>query len=110
MGTINFKPMRIIVMFDLPNTEKDESKEYRIFHNDLIRNGYFMMQYSIYVKCVNATTKIDFEINKIKKHIPKEGSIRVLTITENQYNSMKIILGEQNLNEVYNNASRYVKV
>lgn len=105
-----YKPMRIIVMFDLPNTEKEENKSYRIFHDDLIRNGYIMMQFSIYVKCVNVTTKIDNEINKIRKYLPKEGNIRVLSITEKQYNSMKLILGNQNINEIYNNAERFTKI
>lgn len=104
------KYMRIILMFDLPSKEDYEKKEYRVFHNALIKNGYVMMQFSIYIKATNSHTKIKREVDKIRKYIPKSGNIRVLSITEKQYLNMEIILGHKNINEIYNNSRRYIKI
>ena len=32
--------MRLILFFDLPSKEDYEKKDYRLFHNALIKNGY----------------------------------------------------------------------
>lgn len=102
--------MRIILMFDLPNIETKEKKEYLKFHKEIIRNGYFMMQYSVYCKAIHFKTKIDSEIIKIKKHLPSDGNVRLLVITEKQYDDMKLLLGNKKINERYNNAERYIKI
>ncbi len=102
--------MRLILLFDLPNIESYEKKEYLRFRKSLIRNGYTMMQFSVYVKSVNTQTKIEQEVNKIKKYIPHKGNIRIIPVTEMQYNSMYMILGNKKINEIYNNSERYVKI
>lgn len=104
------KYMRLILFFDLPSKEDYERKEYSIFHNALIKNGYVMMQFSVYIKATNSISKVKREIEKIKKFIPKSGNIRILSITEKQYLNMEIILGHKNINEIYNNSRRYIKI
>ncbi len=102
--------MRILLMFDLPSQEDYEKKEYRIFHKNLIKNGFVMIQFSVYVKAINSYSKINREINKLRKNIPKNGNIRVLSVTEKQYQDMILILGHKNINEIYNNDRRYIKI
>lgn len=102
--------MRILLMFDLPSQEDYEKKEYRIFHKNLIKNGFVMIQFSVYVKAINSYSKINREINKLRKSIPKNGNIRVLSVTEKQYQDMILILGHKNINEIYNNDRRYIKI
>lgn len=104
------KYMRIILMFDLPSKEDYEKRDYRIFHNSLIKNGYIMMQFSVYIKATNSHTKVNREIEKIRKFIPKSGNVRIFSITEKQYLNMQIILGHKNINEIYNNSRRYIKI
>jgi CRISPR-associated protein Cas2 len=48
------------------------------------------------------------EIQKLQGAIPKYGNIRILNVTEHQYQNIKIILGEKSLNEDINSAKRYV--
>jgi CRISPR-associated protein Cas2 len=69
-----------------------------------------MMQYSIYIKVINVVTKYKYELKAIRQKLPKEGNIRVLLITENQYNNISILRGSQNLNEKINNEERYIKI
>ncbi len=102
--------MRLLLLFDLPSIESYEKKEYLIFRKTLLRNGYMMMQFSVYMKCVNTQTKIDQEVLKLKKYIPKNGNIRIIAVTEQQYQNMYILLGNKKINEIYNNTERYIKI
>lgn len=105
-----YRNMRLILFFDLPNIESYEKKEYLRFRKSLLRNGYVMMQFSVYIKCVNTQSKIDQEIKKIKKFIPTKGNIRIIAVTEAQYANMVMILGNKKINEIYNNSERYIKI
>lgn len=104
------KYMRLFLFFDLPSKEELEKKEYRIFHNALVKHGYIMMQFSVYIKAVNSVSKVKREIEKIRKYVPKNGNIRIISVTESQYNNMEIILGHKNINEIYNDTRRYLKI
>ena len=104
------KYMRLILFFDLPSKEDYEKKEYRLFQKALIKNGYVMMQFSVYIKAINSFSKVKREMQKIKKDIPSGGNIRMIAITEKQYLNMEIILGHKNINEIYNNTERYTKI
>lgn len=97
-------------MFDLPSQEDYEKKEYRLFHKQLVKNGFIMIQFSVYIKATNAYSKTKREIDKLKNFIPKQGNIRAITITEKQYQDMVLILGHKNINEIYNNDKRYLKI
>ena len=44
--------MRLIVFFDLPTQTDKDLIEYRKFRNFLIKNGFIMMQKSVYSKLV----------------------------------------------------------
>ena len=105
-----YRPMRLVLLYDICNSDYLERKEYTIFRNALLKNGYYMMQFSVYVKCVNVQTKIEQEINKIKKYIPKFGNIRVIAVTEKQYSNMFVLLGNKTDNEIYNSPERYIKI
>ncbi|MGL4343152.1 MAG: CRISPR-associated endonuclease Cas2 [Metamycoplasmataceae bacterium] len=105
-----FKNMRLLLLFDLPSIEIYEKKEYSSFRKYLLKNGYIMMQFSVYIKSINTSQKIEGEIKKIKKYLPNEGNVRVIQITESQYENMFILVGNKKINEIYNNAERYVKI
>ncbi len=102
--------MRIILMFDLPMTDDKTKKEYTKFKNHLTKLGYSMMQYSVYVRTILDKSKYDQELKRVGKYLPTDGNIRLLLITEKQYHDMQILLGKKNYDEIYNDASRYIKV
>lgn len=102
--------MRIIVMYDLPNNNYEESKEYQRFRKLLIKNGYIMMQFSVYSKCLNIKNKFESEVKKISKFIPTQGNIRVLAVTEKQYQNIIYLNGESNINEKVNGEERFIKL
>ncbi|MDR1991725.1 MAG: CRISPR-associated endonuclease Cas2 [Mycoplasmataceae bacterium] len=105
---MNTKIMRMILFFDLPAETVSDKKAYAIFHKELIKHGWIMLQFSVYCKIINFQTKMVSEIQKLQGAIPKYGNIRILNVTEHQYQNIKIILGEKSLNEDINSAKRYV--
>lgn len=49
---MSYRFMRMLVMFDLPTETAEDRRNYRIFHKTLIKNGFFMMQESVYTRMV----------------------------------------------------------
>lgn len=98
--------MRIIVFFDLPVVEAKHRKIYMKFRNFLIKDGYDMMQFSVYVRLCNSHEAVEKHMKRLNGNIPEEGSIRVLSITEKQYASMKILVGEVSKQEKKNKTNQ----
>lgn len=88
------KFMRIIVFFDLPVKEKSEQKAATKFRNFLLKDGFQMLQFSVYTRVCNGYDSMKTHENRVKSNLPPNGSVRLLTITEKQYESMQILLGE----------------
>lgn len=87
--------MRMLCMFDLPVDQPEEKRAYREFRNNLIKEGFVMMQYSVYVRtCPSREYGLRLE-KRIRKIAPNKGNIRLVTITEKQYENMKIIVGSK---------------
>lgn len=87
--------MRVIVMFDLPSVTSAEMKEYRTFRKFLIKNGFIMLQQSIYSKLALNMTATYVIIEHVKQHKPPDGLVQLLTITEKQYNRMEFVVGNK---------------
>lgn len=94
-------------MFDLPVQTSKDRREYAKFRKFLIKNGFMMMQESIYCKLVQNAVAGDTIIENIRKNRPEEGLVQVLKITEKQYSKMEYIVGEQK-NEVLDSDERLV--
>lgn len=84
----------MIVLFDLPVKEKTAQKAATKFRKFLIDDGYLMLQYSVYTRVCNGSDAVKTHEKRLKAHLPENGSVRLLTITEKQYESMQILLGE----------------
>lgn len=87
--------MRILLFFDLPMVTKDEVRRYTHFHKFLLVNGYIMVQYSVYSKILQNKDSVNWHMDFLKKHLPLDGSVMSLTITEKQYASMKKLVGSK---------------
>ena len=91
--------MRLILFFDLPVITKSERKAYSDFHKYLIKNGYIMLQFSVYCKIFNNIEALENHKKILKKNIPNSGHIRVMNVTEKQYVGIEIIIGGRSLQE-----------
>ena len=99
--------MRIIVMFDLPVTTASDRREYTRFRKYLIKNGFLMMQESVYCKLAQNSTAADLIVQNVKKNKPISCLVQTLRITEKQFSRMEYIVGEKT-NEVLDSDERIV--
>lgn len=106
---MNFRYMRLLVMFDLPVLTSEDKREYRKFKKYLEKNGYLMLQESIYCKlALNNSVAISYE-NSIENNKPKRGLVFLLKLTENQFANMKYIVGDKQ-SQIIDTSDRYLEL
>ena len=86
--------MRMIVFFDLPTEKVEDIRAYNKFRKFLIRNGFIMMQESVYCKLLVNTTAAALAADNVRKNKPPKGIVQLLTITEKQFSEIEYITGE----------------
>ena len=87
--------MRIIVFFDLPTLTSTDKKNYRQFRKFLIKNGFYMMQESVYCRMAhNQSVEANIKV-AIRKNKPPEGLVQVLSVTEKQFQKMEFVTGNK---------------
>lgn len=85
--------MRMLVFFDLPVKTKENRREAARFRKFLLNDGYYMVQYSVYARICNGMDAVNKHRQRLKQNLPDDGAIRMLVITEKQYESIEILLG-----------------
>ena len=90
---MSYRFMRIIVFFDLPTITDKDRREYRRFRKFLIRNGFIMLQESVYTRMVLNQTVKKTVLDQLKKNRPPEGLVQAISITEKQFSNMVNISG-----------------
>ncbi len=96
---MNNRFMRVIVMFDLPVTTEKERKIATKFRNFLLDDGFIMMQYSVYSRICKNNDDLGKHINRIKANAPKNGNVRLIQLTEKQYNNIIMFSGTKSFEE-----------
>jgi len=86
------KYMYLVCFFDLPTTTKRDRKRYTIFRRRLLQAGFVMMQYSVYIAQIRGTHQVKDRIEKVKNFAPDNGEIRLLTITDRQFDNIENII------------------
>ena len=81
------------VFFDLPVTTQKNRKDASDFRKFLLRDGYHMLQFSVYARVCNGMDAVEKHRARLKQHLPNNGAIRLLVITEKQFESIDILLG-----------------
>jgi len=102
--------MRLILFFDLPVTSKEDRKVYASFRKFLIKNGYMMMQFSVYCKIFGNREAAVQHVNVLQKNVPKKGQIRLLLVTEKQYSKIVLIVGGKSNQETIVNSEGFIKI
>ena len=98
----------LMAMFDLPVLLDEERKEATRFRNALLDDGFIMIQYSIYVRICKNQDDIFKHISRVKSFTPQKGNIRLLQVTEKQYEQMIMLRGIKNDDEKESNNSMII--
>lgn len=102
--------MRLILFFDLPVVSKEDRRIYATFRKYLIKNGYIMMQYSVYCKIFANREAAVKHVNILQRNVPQKGQIRILLVTEKQYAKIEIIVGGKSNQEQVVNSDAFIKL
>ena len=87
------KFMRLLVFFDLPVKSKTERSEATKFRAFLIKDGFYMIQFSLYGRLCNTIESAKMHEDRVSARAPQQGSVRSMIVTEKQYASMNILSG-----------------
>lgn len=93
MGTETRRFMRLMVFFDLPVVLKADRRAYTVFRRFLLNDGYDMLQFSVYGRILNGADAERKHMQRLMQNLPPAGSVRVLSVTEKQFASMKLLVG-----------------
>jgi CRISPR-associated protein Cas2 len=84
----------VLVMFDLPVVEKSDRRAATNFRNFLLDQGFAMAQFSVYYRIVSGKDKGHTLENKIRENLPEFGSVQIVSITDKQYENIKVFNGK----------------
>ena len=90
-----YRAMWVIVMFDLPTDTKKARRDYAIFRKSLLKDGFTMLQYSIYSRPCASEENAEVHNKRVHAHLPPDGQVRIMIITDKQYGRMSIFWGKK---------------
>jgi CRISPR-associated protein Cas2 len=76
LSPLGWRTMWVIAMYDLPI------------------DGFSMMQYSVYQRHCASTENADVHIGRIHSALPPEGEVRILVITDKQFEKIVTFWGK----------------
>ena len=91
--------MRLVVLFDLPVKAKADRKAYARFRKFLIKDGYDMLQFSVYARICNGQDALNKHEARLREHGPGKGSVRYFQLTEKQFADMRVLVGVRKTKE-----------
>lgn len=93
MFVSGYRAMWLVVLFDLPVTTKACRKKATEFRRDLLRDGFVMMQFSVYARPCASEDNARAHLGRIWSMLPEIGRVRVLQLTDKQYGRMHCFEG-----------------
>lgn len=91
---MSYRFMRVVVFFDLPVETVENRRDYRRFRRMLVKNGFIMLQESVYCRMALNQNVAASITASIKKYKPPHGLVQILTITERQFSKIEYVTGE----------------
>lgn len=89
--------MRIMVFFDLPVKTPEQRRDATRFRNFLLKDGYYMVQFSVYARVCQGTDSIATHKARVKANLPPQGAVRMMVITERQFSMIDVLLSEKTI-------------
>lgn len=87
--------MWLLVLFDLPTETKKDIREYTIFRKNLLRDGFTMFQFSIYVRHCASLENAEVHKKRVKSFLPRYGKVGIICITDKQFGNIELFYGNK---------------
>ena len=81
-------------MFDLPVSTTEKRRNYSRFRKMLLAEGFVMLQYSVYAKFCASRENSEKYYRYIEAGLPPNGEVRVIMITDKQFEQMAVFFGQ----------------
>ena len=95
MQITGYRCMWVLTMFDLPTDTKAARRQYTQFRKVLLKDGFTMMQYSVYIRHCASRENANVHVQRVEFNIPPDGEVRVLLITDKQFERMHVFWGKR---------------
>ncbi|HBK72468.1 MAG TPA: CRISPR-associated endonuclease Cas2 [Flavobacteriaceae bacterium] len=89
-----YRIMWLFVFFDLPTETKKDRRNAQQFRKNLLKDGFTMMQFSVYMRHCASSESADSHERRIKNLLPPLGKVSVLRITDKQYGNIMNFWGK----------------
>lgn len=89
-----YRIMWLFVFFDLPVSTKKEMKAAALFRKNLEKDGFSMMQFSVYIRHCGSRESMDVHIKRVKSLLPETGKVSILSVTDKQYGDIHNFWGK----------------
>ncbi|HMQ01420.1 MAG TPA: CRISPR-associated endonuclease Cas2 [Cyclobacteriaceae bacterium] len=100
-GRLNaYRVMWIMVLFDLPTETKKDRKNYADFRKKMLKDGFSMFQFSIYLRHCASRENMEVHVKRVKHNLPPKGHVGILTITDKQFGMMELFYGPEEKEKV----------
>ena len=90
-----YRILWVLVFFDLPTETKKDRQIYSKFRKELMKDGFGMFQFSIYLRHCSSRENADVHIKRVKHVLPPKGHIGILTITDKQFGMIELFYGKK---------------
>ncbi len=90
-----YRIMWVLVLFDLPTETKKDRKAASEFRKRLLKDGFTMFQFSIYVRHCASQENADEHIKRVKSFLPEYGQVGIFCITDKQFGNIEIFYGKK---------------
>ena len=90
-----YRVLWILVLFDLPTETKKERKIAAAFRKNIMKDGFSMFQFSIYLRHCSSRENTEVHIKRVKNLLPEKGHVGILTITDKQFGMMELFYGRK---------------
>ena len=90
-----YRIMWLFVFFDLPVETKKQRKAATDFRKSLIKDGFTMLQFSVYTRHCASDESADAHLNGITRLVPDYGHVSILKVTDKQYGNIVNIWGQK---------------
>ena len=88
-----YRCMWLLTMFDLPVDTKKARRAYAQFRKNLLKDGFTRLQFSVYVRHCASEENTDVHVERVQAFLPDDGEVRLLTITDKQFERMRVFWG-----------------
>ncbi|MGB5138321.1 MAG: CRISPR-associated endonuclease Cas2 [Candidatus Zixiibacteriota bacterium] len=85
--------MWLFAMFDLPVDTKEARRIYTRFRTTLLRQGFSMLQFSVYARYCGSEERDEILKRSLRKMLPPRGQVRLIAVTDRQFGKMEVYEG-----------------